>query len=166
MTCFCDATTCQKTSCSALPGFCGIQSDGCGGSINCSSNCKGGETCDGTVCIPTCVAGQSGRSLCGNQCNTSVTDACGNITDCTCSGDKTCGSNDTCCTGTQECSASDCGEKTDDCGNTYNCAFGCPSEFNPCQSAIGDPINDWQPCTYGPLESPGSCDDGVCTAGT
>jgi hypothetical protein len=140
LTCICQssqASGCTKNTCASLPGACGLQSDGCGGTIDCSSNCKSGETCDGTVCVPT---------------------------DPTCTGTQVM-YNGSCCT-PQVCQWNSCGDSDDGCGGTISCQCGCADPNNVCTSLCGSPINDGASCNYGPLNSDGNCSDGQCIGGT
>jgi hypothetical protein len=68
---------CQPLTCAAYEGECGTQDNGCGGTLNCNSNCASGEVCNvDTCCTPlTCAGDYDGE--CGMQDN-----GCGGTLDC------------------------------------------------------------------------------------
>ena len=41
---------CVPMTCAALPTACGVMSDGCGGTVDCTRPCSAGESCRGGVC--------------------------------------------------------------------------------------------------------------------
>ncbi|MFH1234567.1 MAG: PKD domain-containing protein [Candidatus Diapherotrites archaeon] len=80
---------CTPKTCADFPGKCGSISDGCGGTINCNSNCIAPQLCiGGTCCAPkTCAqlgfdCGTTTESNCGTSIN------CGTCTAGTCIGNK------------------------------------------------------------------------------
>ncbi|WP_146740030.1 hypothetical protein [Legionella quinlivanii] len=88
--------TCTPQTCNQIPANCGLNSDGCGGTINCGS-CTFPQTCGG-----------GGYSLCGNnvctpQTCTQLGANCGPIAD-GCGGVTNCGS----CTPGQSCIGNTC----------------------------------------------------------
>jgi hypothetical protein len=125
-------TGCVPLTCTKLKANCGLQGDGCGGSVNCGS-CMGTETCGGggvhnqcggsANCVPktTCPTGQN----CGV-----ASDGCGGSIPCgMCTAPATCGGGGTpsqCgqpkCTPLTTCPAGkNCGVISDGCGGTINC---------------------------------------------
>jgi hypothetical protein len=139
-----DGGSCVKKTCSGIHANCGVQSDGCGGTLDCGE-CTAPETCGGggkpnncgQACKPkTCAnAGSGGTAVnCGTQ-----SDGCGGTIDCgTCTAPLTCGGGGkpsvcgatdggggckkfTCANAGSGGTAVNCGEIGDGCGGTLNC---------------------------------------------
>ena len=84
-----DPTTCKPGTCSNGTAFnyCGTVGDGCGGSLNCPTDCGAGQVCDTAkslckgdpaVCVPiTCTAENGGR-----YCGGAIGDNCGGAITC------------------------------------------------------------------------------------
>ncbi len=105
--------TCVPATCGDFPGACGASLDnGCGGTLDCSSNCATAETCQAGVCQAKCVASQCtdlGKT-CGNW-----SDGCGGTALC-----GTCGSGLACVAGACQGVGGSC----DPCPNHDECAPG------------------------------------------
>lgn len=101
---------------------------------NCSTSCSGGKTCQDKSCKcgasevdynGTCCTPETDASACGNKCNTSVTNNCGQSVSCgNCGGKDVCTSSNTCCTPQSDAAA--CGNKcntsvTNNCGQSVSC---------------------------------------------
>jgi hypothetical protein len=122
--------TCTPRTCQQLGVNCGLQGDGCGGTINCGSCpmgqfCGGGGMpgiCGGASCTPrTC---QQQNIECGQ-----AGDGCGNVIACgQCPMGQVCGANGPGRCGSGGCTprtcqqqALSCGPAGDGCGNIINC---------------------------------------------
>jgi hypothetical protein len=129
-----DAGACTPVTCSAYPGVCGQQSDGCGGLTADCNPCAAGTTCGGSgtpgacganSCTPITCAAQSIQ--CGPAGN-----GCGATLDCgSCPAGQTCGGGGTpgVCGGCTPLTCSStgvgCGVNGDGCGGALNCP--CPT---------------------------------------
>lgn len=108
------------------PGFCGKQSDGCGGTLDCG--CPSGQACINNKCaVPGCTPTtcKAEKAECGV-----IGDGCGGIEDCgPCPTGLTCGAEEpNKCGGGQTCPplacedvGAECGVIGDGCGGTVNC---------------------------------------------
>ncbi len=144
---------CTPLTCADLPGVCGPQSNGCGGTIaNCS--CPGGQTCvNGSTCCTPLTCAQAGAN-CGQ-----VPNGCGGLTaNCgSCSGGQTCGGGGTpnvCGGGT--CQPLTCGALGYNCGQWGNGCGGVTASCGTCPTG--------QTCGGGGVE--GQCGGGMCVAKT
>ncbi|KAI9347625.1 hypothetical protein BDR26DRAFT_916035 [Obelidium mucronatum] len=103
-----DNTCCTPNTCESL-GKCGINSDGCGGTLNCAP-----------CCIPkTC---SSFGLIAGS---TLISDECAGEIMCGCPVGSTLQPDNTCCTPNTCESLGKCGINSDGCGGTLNCAPCC-----------------------------------------
>lgn len=120
--------TCVPSTCAAYPGQCGAAlSNGCGGTIDCSAACTGGQTCDATsgTCTGTCVPATCQVGQCG-----SVSDGCGGNLACgTCPGGDPCVANQ--CCQPASCVPGQCGNFSNGCGGSLSC--GC-AQGESCQN--------------------------------
>ena len=89
-----DADACVPVACSrAGTDYCGTICDGCGGTVDCPTDCGAGRTCDGdrhicvsTACVPNSCQMNNGIRYCGL-----VGDLCGGALDCgDCPAGQTC----------------------------------------------------------------------------
>ena len=156
----CDAARglCQgDTTCPRLTGcsngtdypYCGRIGDGCGGSLNCSTNCGTGKICDtvtglckgGSSCVPlapTPAGCDNGTDFpyCGR-----IGDKCGGSLDCPtdCGAGKVCDTARGVCKGDTDCDKLACtnaegavqycgGNVGDGCGGTLSCTAACPAK--------------------------------------
>ena len=127
-------TCCTPTTCNAIlagmpAGTCGTFSDGCGGSLNCTAVCGGGQVCNTSVngmtgmptdrcCTPLTCAAPQFAGKCGN-----FFDGCGGTLQCNnvnCGASQVCNPlNGTCCS-PKTCATNypgQCGNHDDGCGN-------------------------------------------------
>ena len=107
------ACSCVPATCGDFPGACGASLDnGCGGTLNCASNCGTGQSCQAGVCQAKCVASQCSDlgKTCGNW-----SDGCGGTAQC-----GTCGSGLACVNG----ACQGVGNSCDPCPNHDECALG------------------------------------------
>jgi hypothetical protein len=119
------------------PGYnCGVQSDGCGGTVSCGT-CGAGTTCGGggvsNVCGGGCTPTTCAALLASKGINCGpVDDGCGNILNCgTCTAPGVCGGGSSpmpnvcgttvCTPQTCESLGYNCGSAPDGCGNTLEC---------------------------------------------
>jgi len=137
-------------------GECGSRGDGCGGSINCSTNCPTGQLCGGAGVAnqcgtPTCNKIDQATACSNKNCGTAA-DGCGGSYSCgTCTLPAICGGGgvpNKCGGGvvtadggpgggpcvkkdSTACTAGQCGPYPDGCGGSYNCGtapnWGCVS---------------------------------------
>ena len=150
---------CTKLTCAQIPATCGIQGDGCGGTLDCGP-CVAPQTCGGGG-----VANQCGAIACTKVTCASMNIACGPAGD-GCGGMQDCGS---CPTG-QFCGG---GGVPGQCGSGQSCApltcqqqkIGCGPAGDGCGNAI-----DCGPCpmgqTCGGGGVPGQCGAPNCTPRT
>lgn len=133
----------------ACAGKCGIVSDGCDSTIDCSAlfPCPDGQTCGGGGVANQCGSGVgsctqlSRDAACAGRTCGMVGDGCDGFHFCgdddgTCPGDLVCrnGSCETGCVAlTQEeaCENKECGTASDGCGSTVTCGSGC-GEYEQC----------------------------------
>ena len=128
-----DGGPCTPNTCASLNVNCGLQSNGCGGTLDCGS------------CNPPATCGGGGPSLCGVPDSGTCTpltctglgfncgpagDGCGNTLECgTCSGSQTCGGggvagvcgSPSCTPVTCAAQGFNCGPTGDGCGNILDC---------------------------------------------
>lgn len=120
----CAKGPCENNVCGCTPLTCdtacgtGVD-DGCGGTIDCSNTCMGGDVCFHSLCctpITSCSPG-----LCDM-----TDDGCGGKVDCGSCADGVC-LNGQCCTPLtpQQCTADQCGTTNDGCGGTIDCGTSC-----------------------------------------
>jgi hypothetical protein len=125
------------TECTA--GFeCGVEDDGCGGTINCGT-CGSGDSCVENIC-EACTPVK--ECLTWFECGV-TNDGCSGTIDC-----GTCGTGESCvaniceaeCTPATECTVGfNCGEEDDGCGGTLDCGT-CSGE-NTCVENICRDVN-------------------------
>lgn len=143
-------------------GRCGVVSDGCGGTVDCS--CPGGQicnvstgTCDIPQCVPTTCSAQSAE--CGY-----IADGCGNALDCgPCPSGQICDGLTNMCE--PECTPADpnvacadtCGYVSDGCGDVIECPD-CAGALSCIVGQCGD-----QTCT--PQACPAAFECGVASDG-
>lgn len=88
-----DQPSCVKQTCQQIPATCGMQSDGCGGLIDCGT-CPMGQTCGGGGTPNQCGAPNCTPITCqqaGAECGI-IGDGCGGTVDCgACPTGQTCG---------------------------------------------------------------------------
>ncbi len=222
----CGTGSCKPATCASLGANCGVQADGCGGTVTCGVGDAGtcptaGQTCGGGgtpnqcgtppgMCMPATCA-----SL-GNPCGVQP-DGCGGTVNggvacVTCMGEETCGGGGTpnhcgvpggCVAATCASLNANCGEQADGCGGTISCwpdGGACPggetcggggtlnqcgspticvpltcASFNPQPCGVegdgcGGTINNGNPCvvctgtdTCGGAGTPNACGTPACT---
>jgi hypothetical protein len=131
--------SCVPVKCSS--GACGVNADGCGGSINCG-------VCPPPVCKPTTCAAQN--AACGQ-----IGDGCGKLLDCgMCPAGQICGVDAPNQCGSVNCKPQTCDDAKAECGNVGN---GCGGLLDCGQCPPG------QVCG---LESPYKCGTPPCTPKT
>jgi hypothetical protein len=136
----CGVPPCTPVTCAALGVNCGMEGDGCGGTINCGT-CTLPDTCggggmnglcghmgggDAGICMPAACPSGPGIVACGP-----MSDGCGNLLQCgaTCPTNQTCGGNGTnnvcgappCVPSTCQGIGAACGMQADGCGATIDC---------------------------------------------
>jgi hypothetical protein len=156
---------CKPLTCADQKANCGLASDGCGGTIDCSGGmpCPPGTTCGGDPMKPSqCGAPPCNGKTCmqlGVECG-GQNDGCGNLINCgtcesgTCGGGgpSKCGGDGSsdggvCVPSKTACGPGDCGPQSDGCGGIISCPNSCPVG----QTCGGDPMKPGQcgapPCT-------------------
>ncbi len=152
--CHGDNSCTALASCSNGTGYnyCGKVGDGCGGSLNCSTTCGTGKTCDTTTglckgdssCVKatTCTNGTA-YNFCGT-----VGDGCGGSLNCgtSCGAGKTCDTVKGLCKGDNSCTPltactngtafNYCGTVGDSCGGSLACGSDC-SAGQICDTTTG-----------------------------
>ena len=151
--------SCSPRTCSSLGYNCGVNADGCGGTVNCSS-CAQGMACGidtfsqcGSTTFTSCTpftCSDVGYN-CGNPGN-----GCGGVLHCgTCPSGQTCGANgmpnqcstgSPCTPGTCAALGYSCGLQDDGCGNTINC--GTCTAPDTCGGGGGGPAQAWNRCDH------------------
>src|ERR1039457_2541036 len=152
--CHGDSSCTALASCSNGTGYnyCGKVGDGCGGSLNCTTNCGTGKACDATTglckgdssCVKatTCTNGTA-YNFCGT-----VGDGCGGSLNCgtSCGAGKTCDTVKGLCKGDSSCTPltactngtayNYCGTVGDGCGGSLACSSVC-SVGQTCDTTTG-----------------------------
>jgi hypothetical protein len=147
--------TCQPKACTnGTPfNYCGTIGDGCGNSLNCSTDCGTGKICD-TVkgvckgdanCVPLACTAANGGRYCGGP----IGDNCGNSMTCPtdCPTGTTCINNVCTCTGSLICQIATCTTgSTTITGTVYD-----PRGANPVYNVmVYIPNKELLPVTHGP----------------
>ncbi|NRA33855.1 MAG: hypothetical protein HRU17_10970 [Polyangiaceae bacterium] len=138
-----DPSNCTPfTAATLCPGKCGIFADGCGSTVDCSSNanngpCTNDEWCGGGSVAnecgkPACVTTSPAEACAGDKCG-QVSDGCDGLMDCGgCDPGDICGLTATNSCGTPQCQAipvdaacaGKCASVSDGCGASYTCNNG------------------------------------------
>ncbi len=144
---------CTLATCKSKNTNCGVQDDGCGGTLNCGT-CTNGDTCKSGQCA--CANKKTCTDLklaCGN-----APDGCGGSLDC----GKCSGANEGCVNGACVCQpqtckvqGAECGKISDGCGGTYDCGP-CMDVNNPNCGGNGPNKCGKNPCV------PKKCGQGDC----
>ena len=111
---------CLELTCETAGGACGVQPDGCGGTIDCG--CPGGLTCAGGAERARCQCSPRSCSELSPACG-ELDDGCGGKLDCACDLPLTCGAvvPGQCGCVPWTCAPDQCGSVDDRCGETVTC---------------------------------------------